>query len=178
MAVRTTFVHCNATTNIILSGVMDTLAPDGLGAFTAAVGAAVYIAPSASMEIVDSALLECSVEGGKVGNLGGAIFVGSDAQLLVLRSEFKRNSVKRGAFTGGGALFLKLGAKATVRESIMDANVATGGSLLTAGGAVVLLNAQMILHKTDLSRNLASSAGEYAYGGGFYLHSYAQLAVP
>jgi hypothetical protein len=46
-ALRTTFVRCTATTNMILSGVMDTLVTDGVGAFLAAVGGAVHIAPSA-----------------------------------------------------------------------------------------------------------------------------------
>jgi hypothetical protein len=103
VALRTTFIRCNATTNMILSGVMDTIVPDGSGAFLAAVGGAVHVAPSASMEIVDSALLECSVGGAKVGAAGGAVFVNSKAQLLVLRSELRRNSVERGVYAAGGA---------------------------------------------------------------------------
>jgi hypothetical protein len=130
---------------------MDTLVTEGLGAFLAAVGGAVHIAPSASMEIVESALLECSAGGAKFGAAGGAIFVDSKAQLIVLRSELRRNRVEGGTHCAGGALWLHIGANATVRESVMDANVAKGGSKLVAGGvAMVLLNARMALHKTEV----------------------------
>jgi hypothetical protein len=53
------------------------------------------------MEIVDSALLECSVGGAKLGGGGGAVFVDSKAQLVVMRSEFRRNSVEGGLFSAG-----------------------------------------------------------------------------
>jgi hypothetical protein len=108
IALRTMFVRCNATTNTVLSGVMDTLVPEGGGAFLAATGSAVHIAPKASMEIVDSTLLECSVGGAKVCAAGGAIFVNSKAQLVVERSELRRNSVEGGAYCIGGALHLHI----------------------------------------------------------------------
>ncbi len=194
-ALRTTFVRCEATTNMIMGGLMETLVPDGVGAFLAAVGAAVHITLSASMEIVDSALLECSVGGAKVGAGGGAIFVDSKAQLVVVRSELRRNSVAGGAFgCVGGALWVHIGANATVRDSVIsanvlndkdafqkqnvNANVARGGSTLTAGGAAfVMINAHMTVHQTEVCDNLASSAGEFVTGGGFYVHTSGQLAV-
>jgi hypothetical protein len=163
---------------MILSGIMDTLVTEGLGAFLAAVGGAVHIAPSASMEIVESALLECSAGGAKFGAAGGAIFVDSKAQLIVLRSELRRNRVEGGTHCAGGALWLHIGANATVRESVMDANVAKGGSKLVAGGvAMVLLNARMALHKTEVCHNLASGEGDSVLGGAFYVYSSGQLAV-
>jgi hypothetical protein len=177
-AYRTTFVRCNATTNMVLSGLMDTLVPDSSGAFLAAIGGAVHVAPSASMEIIDSALLECSVGGAKVGAGGGAIFVNSKAQLLVLRSELRRSLSEGGVYCAAGALWVHIGANATVRESVIGENVARGGSKLAAGGAaMVMLNAQMTVHKTELCHNLATGEGEFVQGGCFYVYSYARLAV-
>jgi hypothetical protein len=177
-AFRTTFVRCNATTNMVLSGLMDTLVPDGSGAFLVAVGGAVYVAPSASMEIVDSALLECSVGGAKVGAGGGAIFVDSKAQLLLLRSELRRCLSEGGVYCAAGALWLHIEANATVREAVIGENVARGGSKLAAGGAaMVMLNAQMTVHKTELCHNLAAGEGEFVQGGCFYVYSSAQLSV-
>ncbi len=177
-ALRATFVRCTATTNMILSGVMDTLVTDGVCAFLAAVGGAVHIAPSASMELVDSAQLECSTGGAKFGAGGGAVFVDSKAQLLVLRSELRRNRVEGGAYCVGGALWLYTGANATVHVSVLDANVARGGSKLAAGGAaMVFLNARMALHKTEVCHNLASGDGDFVQGGGFFVYSSGQLAV-
>jgi hypothetical protein len=177
VAFRTTFLRCNATTNMILSGVMDTLVADS-GAFLAAVGAALHIAPSASMELVDSALLECSVGGAKVAAAGGAIFVNKQAQLLVHRSEIRRNSVEGGSYgCFGGALHIHLGANATLCESVIHANVATGGSKAMGGVAMVMPGAHMTVHKTEACHNVAEGEDGYAYGGGFYVYSSSTLSV-
>ena len=113
-ATRCTFVRCSVTTNLILSGLMDTFVPDGVGATLAAGGGAVYVAPSAAMELVDSSLRECTAGGAKVAAMGGAVFVDSKAQLQVLRSELRRNSVSggsNGAFAG--AIYIYTSAQAS-----------------------------------------------------------------
>jgi hypothetical protein len=177
-ALRTTFIRCRATTNMVLGGIMDSLVPDGLGAFLTAAGAAVHIAPHASMEIVDSALLECSVGGAKVGAGGGAIFVNSKAQLVVLRSELRRNSVEGGAYCSGGALWLHIGANATLSESVLGANVARNAAKLTMGGAaMIFFGSRMLVLKTEVCHNLAASKGEYVLGGSLYVYTSARLAV-
>jgi hypothetical protein len=178
-ALRTTFLRCHATTNTILSGVMDSLVPDGVGAFLAAAGAAVHIGPGASMEIVDSVLLGCSVGGARIAAAGGAVFVNSRAQLVVLRSELRRNSAEGGAYCTGGAIFLHIGANATLQASVIGENMARGGSKLTAGGAaMILLSAQMIVHTTEACHNQAVGEGvEYVGGGGFGVYSSARLVV-
>jgi hypothetical protein len=181
-ASRTTFFRCNAETNVILSGAMDiTMAvsfPNGDGAFLAAVGAALQIVPSASMEIVDSALLECSVGGAKIASCGGAIFVHSKAQLVVLRSELRRNSVEGGFYCAGGALALHVGANATIRDSVIGENIARNSTIMTLGGAVYLqLTAEMVLHKTEVCHNLAAGGNGYVLGGGFYVYASSRLAI-
>jgi hypothetical protein len=130
------------------------------------------------MELVDSALLECSTGEAKFGAVGGAVFVDSKAQLVVLRSELRRNHVEGGAYCAGGALWLHIGANATVHESVLDANVVRGGSKLAAGGAAfIFLNARMLVHQTEVCNNLAAGTGEFMSGGAFYAYRSAQLAM-
>jgi hypothetical protein len=95
-ASRCTFARCSATTNFILLGIMDQFVPDNVGekgAFLAAGGAAVHVI--GSMEIVDSAFLECSAGGAQIAAMGGALFVDINAQLEVQRSELRRGMACR-----------------------------------------------------------------------------------
>jgi hypothetical protein len=164
-------------------GVMDEVVPDEIGAarrrrgvFLAAVGAAVQVI--GSMEIVDSALVECSAVGAKVAAMGGAVFVDSGAHLEVHRSVFRQNWVAGGSFGClGGAVFLFAGANATLRDSIASENAASDSPRYTVGGAIALLEgARMSVHTSEVRKNSATSDGQYAMGGGFWVSS-AQLVV-
>jgi hypothetical protein len=175
-AARCTFARCSATTNIIAFGLFDEYIPDGVGAFLAAGGAAVHLI--GSMEIVDSALLECSAGGAKVAALGAAIFSFGDAgaQLEIRGSELRRNWVIGGSFGClGGAVFI-FGTNVTLQNSIVSENSARDGGQNTFGGAVCLMYAQMGVYTSEVRNNSATSDGQYVYGGAFFLGS-GQLII-
>jgi hypothetical protein len=174
-----TFIRCNATTNLLLSGIVEKLVPDGAGAFLAAAGAAIYVGPAGSLSIVDSALLECCAVGGKIGNLGAAIFANTGAQLVLVNAELRNNSVQGGEYgCGGGAIWLHLSTNCTVHGSTLSGNVATGGTTLSAGGAAVLLtNAHLVVIDSTVCDNAAMFGGQYSEGGGFFVYSESQLQL-
>ena len=173
------FIRCNATTNVVLSGIVERLVPDGVGAFLAAAGAAIYVGPAGSLSIVDSALLECWAVGGKIGNLGAAIFANTGAQLELVNAELRNNSVQGGEYgCGGGALWLHISTNCTVHGSTISGNVATGGNTLSAGGAAVLLtNAHLVVVDSTVCDNSAILGGQYSEGGGFFVYSESQLRL-
>jgi hypothetical protein len=178
-AARCTFIRCIGTTNLILSGVFDSFVPDGVGACLSAGAGAVHIAPTGTMEIVDSALLQCGAAGAKVAALGGAIVVDSKAHLQVLRSELRQNYVAGGSFgCGGGAIQLLLGATATIRDSTLNENAARGGAKLSIGGAINSLpNARLTVRGSELCYNVVVGESEYTNGGALLVHTSVQFVV-
>ncbi|MBQ3454421.1 MAG: hypothetical protein IJG25_06090, partial [Thermoguttaceae bacterium] len=101
------------------------------GSFSGKFGGAVYVAPEASLTVVNSAFT-----GNTANSHGGAIFVDQGASADVFGSYFSGNTT--GAY--GGAFYVWTGATAQIANSFFVNNSAPNGTIRNYGGSLDLIN--------------------------------------
>ena len=135
-------------------------------------GGALIVSAASTAELVDTELSSNIAFGGRIGAFGGAVCVGDNSSLRLLRSTLARNvadgSNGTSSFAYGGAVFIGDESFGEASESEIVENVARAALSYPLGGAFYVENrARLVLTTCKVNRNVADG-GSYSFnpGGG------------